>query len=128
MFHLDTSSDGALSGADARFAFGSVQSGDIAVVGDWNGDGRDDVGVFRGGNSFLLDSDGDRAFNQAVDTQVTFSVPSARPAPADYNGDRRTDLAVFSVDTFHIDSDNDGTLDRLQTFRSGLMPVAGNWT
>lgn len=127
MFHLDTNGDRVLNGADARFAFG-VQSGDIAVVGDWNGDGRDDVGYFRGGNTFVLDSDGDRVFNPALDTQVTVSVPSARPAVADYNGDSRTDLAVFSGNTFHIDSDNDGSLDTVRTFRSGQIPVAGNWT
>src|SRR5262249_51526961 len=98
------------------------------IVGDWNGDGRDDVGYFHGGNTFVLDSDGDRVFNPAVDSQVTVSVSSARPAPADYNGDGRTDLAVFSGDTFHIDSNNDGMLDMVHTFRSGQLPVGGNWT
>ena len=98
------------------------------IVGDWNGDGRDDIGYFRGGNTFVLDSDGDRAFNSGTDSQITVSVPSARPAPADYNADGRTDIAVFAVDTFHIDSNNDGTLDMVRTFRSGVAPVAGNWT
>jgi uncharacterized protein YkwD len=127
MFHLDTNGDRVLNSADARFSFGTSQGGDIAIVGDWNGDGRDDIGYFRGGNTFLLDSDGDRVFNPLNDAQITVSVPSARSAPADYNADGRTDIAVFSVDTFHIDSNNDGTLDTVRTFRSGLTPVAGNW-
>src|SRR5262249_38390552 len=32
-------------------------SGDIPIVGDWNGDGRDKIGVFRNGQ-FLLDFNG----------------------------------------------------------------------
>jgi uncharacterized protein YkwD len=127
MFQLDTNGDRLLNGADAMFSFGTSQPGDIAIVGDWNGDGHDDIGYFRGGNTFVLDSNGDRAFNPANDSQFTISVPSARPAPADYNADGRTDIAVFSVDTFHIDSNNDGTLDTVHTFRSGLTPVAGKW-
>jgi uncharacterized protein YkwD len=127
MFHLDTNGDRVLNGSDAQFSFG-VQVGDKAVVGDWNGDGTDDIGLFRGGNQFILDSNGNRTFDAGSDLQASVSVLGARPAPADYNGDGRTDVAVFAVDTFHIDSDNNGTLDAVQTFRTGTIPVPGNWS
>jgi hypothetical protein len=117
-----------LNGSDASFAFGAFQPSDIAIAGDWDGNGTDEIGYFRGGNTFLLDSDGDRVLNLASDSQITISVPSARPSVADYNGDGRSEIAVFSGDSFHIDSNNDGSLDTVRTFRSGQYPVAGNWT
>ncbi len=127
MFHLDTNGDRILGASDARFALMPLVPGDRAMVGDWNGDGRDEVGIFRGGNTFFLDFNGDRTFDPAVDTQSTVSLVSARPATADYTGDGQTDIGAFSVDTFHFDSDGDGTLDTTLPFRSGLVPVPGNW-
>ena len=35
----------SVGGADARFTYGGA--GDVPVVGDWNGDGRAGIGVFR---------------------------------------------------------------------------------
>ena len=52
---------------DVRFGFG--QAGDIAIVGDWNGDGVDTPGVFRGstGTFYLRNS------NTAGAADITFS-------------------------------------------------------
>ena len=127
MFHLDTNGDRQLDGSDARFAFDSFQAGDKAIAGDWNGDGTDEVGIFRAGNTFMLDSDGDRSWNPALDTQSTVAVASARPAVADYDGDGRSEMAIYSVNTFQVDTDHDGTLDSSRPFRAALAPVAGNW-
>jgi uncharacterized protein YkwD len=126
-FHLDTNGDRRLDAADARFAFGPYQPGDVAIVGDWDGDGTDDVGLFRGGNTFMLDSNGDRTWDAAVDSLVTVAMAGARPAVAEFTGDARTDIAVFSGDSFHIDTDYSGSLDLILPFRSGAAPVPGNW-
>jgi hypothetical protein len=128
MFHLDTNGDRVLNAGDAQFSFDTSQAGDVPIVGDWDGDGRDDIGIFRGGNTFILDSDGDRSFNALTDAQFSIPVSPAVPAPADYNGDGRTDIAVLSGSSFHIDSNNDGSLDTVETFRAGQFAVVGNWT
>jgi hypothetical protein len=35
--------------------YGLGQPGDIPVTGDWNGDGKTEIGVFRGGQDWYLD-------------------------------------------------------------------------
>ena len=64
--------DGTGPGQDKAFPFGGVP-GDVPVVGDWNGDGRGKVGVFRtscfscGTPNFfwVLDTNGDELFDGA---------------------------------------------------------------
>ena len=65
---LDTNGNGTFDAADAVFAYGSPTGGiiggtpDVPVVGDWNGDGRAKVGVFRLGFFWVLDTNGDKVF------------------------------------------------------------------
>jgi hypothetical protein len=60
-WHLDSNGDGVWQSSDAVKLFGL--KGDVAIVGDWNGDGKDDMGVVRnnvsrGGLDWYLDLDG----------------------------------------------------------------------
>ena len=54
--------------ADAVFQFG--MEGDLPVVGDWDGNGGDTVGVYRGGAFFLRDFNAggypDRVFSLGI--------------------------------------------------------------
>lgn len=47
--------DGGLGAADYSFLFGNV--GDLPVVGDWDGDGIDEVGLYRGASGFFYNRD-----------------------------------------------------------------------
>ncbi|MHB1164340.1 MAG: hypothetical protein ACYC3K_03770 [Candidatus Nanopelagicales bacterium] len=49
---LDVTVDRSVRAAVVRFAFGAA--GDVPVVGDWDGDGRDDPGVVRAGREWIL--------------------------------------------------------------------------
>ena len=60
------------------------------VRGDFDGDGRTDVSVFRPseGNWYLNQS-------RAGFAVLHWGIPSDRIVPADYDGDGKTDIAVF---------------------------------
>jgi hypothetical protein len=64
---LDYNGNGTLDnvngvGGDKAFAYGGI-SGDIPMVGDWNGDGKSKVGVFRSGFFWVLDTNGNYQFD-----------------------------------------------------------------
>jgi uncharacterized delta-60 repeat protein/CSLREA domain-containing protein len=66
-------------------------SGDVAVRGDYSGDGRLDPTVFRPSNGvwYSLNSVAN------VSTATQWGLATDKLVPADYNGDGRTDFAVF---------------------------------
>ncbi|MFO1022204.1 MAG: hypothetical protein U0903_16160 [Planctomycetales bacterium] len=75
-WYLDQDSSRKWAG-DVSFNFGTA--GDVPITGDWNGDGKTDVGVFRSG-FYYIDKDGNRkwsasdqrfGFGSAGDTPVT---------------------------------------------------------
>ncbi len=76
---------------------------DIVAPGDYDGDGKFDLGVFRGGGA---DRNGPALFfvRRSTDntTQVTqFGLGSDLIVPGDYDGDGRTDFAVVRTGTLY---------------------------
>jgi hypothetical protein len=67
MFYLDVNGNGAWNGAVTDRANNFGLTGDIPVSGDWNLDGRTEIGVFRPStHTFYLDVNGNGAWNGAV--------------------------------------------------------------
>ena len=122
---------------DQAFAFGGV-AGDIPITGDWNGDGRTKVGVYRPSNGlFILDTNGnqqfdagDAVYNLGVGTQA-----GDRPVVGDWNGNGRTKVGLFRQGFFWIlDYNGNGVfeqgIDKTYVFGgvAGDVPVVGDWT
>jgi len=86
---------------------------DRIVSGDFDGDARTDVAVFRpsDGNWYYQRS-ATITTNGAVGTSAAFQwgLTGDIPQPADYDGDKRTDFAVFrpSSGTWYISNSNNG--------------------
>jgi hypothetical protein len=104
-------------------------SGDLAVSGDFNGDGIDTIGVFRHGR-WTLDTDGDGRF---TDRDATFDYGSADSLPVvgDFDGDGRDEIGVFESGVWRFDSNNNRTLDeddRTVTLgEEGDLPIVADW-
>jgi len=107
------------------FRFG--QTGDIPVMGDWNGDGTHTIGVVRG-NRWLLrnENSGGRP-----DLDFTFGNPGDIPVVGDWTGLGRTGIGVRNVDSNRWKLRNRATPGRPQhRFRFGRrtdIPVTGDW-
>lgn len=69
-------------------------SGDYVVIGDYNGDGRDQIAVWRpsDGNWYILDEN----LSPSV---IQWGLPGDIPVPGDFNGDGTTDPAVWRPST-----------------------------
>ncbi len=122
---------------DHAFAFGGV-AGDIPITGDWNGDGRTKVGVYRPSNGlFILDSNGNQQFD-AGDAVYNLGVGTQAgdvPVVGDWNGDGRTKVGLFRQGFFWIlDYNGNGVfeqgIDTTYAFGGavGDVPVVGDWT
>lgn len=104
---------------------------DLPVIGDWNGDGFDELGVYSGGTWFL-DVNGDRAFDPATEV-FGWGAPGWIPVVGDWNGDGITDLGVVdpSTSTWFRDVNGDLAFDaatEIQGWGSpGDTPVVGDW-
>ncbi|MBR4832973.1 MAG: hypothetical protein IKU86_01395 [Thermoguttaceae bacterium] len=64
------------------------------VVGDWNGDGVDRVGLYVDGRWFL-DRDGDGVWDEAQDLWAELGSQSDQPVSGDWDGDGKTDIGIF---------------------------------
>ena len=136
-FYLDM--DGSLtwtSGVDVITASFGVAT-DRPVAGDWNGDGTDEIGVWRPSTGrFYLDMDGSRTWTSGIDViTASFGVATDRPVVGDWAGDGTDEIGVWRPSTGRFYLDMDGS----RTWTSGIdvitasfgvatdRPVAGDW-
>ncbi len=93
---------------DHVFLFGGGR--DIAISGDFNGDGITTIGVFRDGN-WTLDIDGDGRLSMQHDRQVEFGQAGDIPVVGDFDGDGIDELAIVRGDQVFVDSNRNGHID-----------------
>jgi hypothetical protein len=135
LFILDYDGDGQLTAADKVYDIGvGIQAGDVPVVGDWNGDGRTKVGLFRQGFFWILDTNGNGVFEQSTDSSFAFGgVAGDVPIVGDWNGTGTSKVGVFRAGFLWIlDTNGNHALDAGdQVFPfggiAGDVPVVGDW-
>jgi hypothetical protein len=140
LFVLDYDGDGQFTGADRAYNLGvGIDPTDVPVVGDWNGDGKTKVGLFRQGYFWILDTNGNGVFQQGVDQTFAFGgVAGDVPVVGDWNGSGTSKIGLLRQGFFWIlDANGNGSLDNVngvggdQAFAfggiAGDVPVVGDW-
>ena len=112
---------------DHVFQYGT--KGDLAVTGDWNGDGIHAIGIFRDGTWFL-DLDGDGRWSKN-DVAAEYGQEGDLPVVGDWTGDGISKLGIYRDGAFHLDTNNNWQIDATdKVFELGSVgdkPVAGDW-
>jgi hypothetical protein len=93
--------------------------------GDYDGDGRTDVAVYRPvtGTWYVIRS------NSGFGWSKRWGLPGDTPVPADYDGDGRTDIAVFrsSNNTWYIVRSSTGSAIGIRWGALGDLPVPADF-
>lgn len=137
-WYIDMNNNGTWDGPtiDSVFFFGSP--GDIPVVGDWNGDGKSKIGVFRcpAGAAqcqwyLQLSTTGDRSYNAATVTTALYGVPGDLPVVNNWGGGPQDQIGIFRNGLWAADTNANGVFDATDlTFNYGVAgdrPLVGNW-
>jgi hypothetical protein len=133
---LDYDGNGAWDGniVDRAYPFGTGLAGEVAVVGDWNGDGRTKIGTFRNGE-WRLDMNGNGVFDSG-DVLIPvggFGTAGDIPVVGDWNGDGRTKIGIFRNGLWLLDFNGNFQWDGPPTDKlynlgtAGDVPLVGDW-
>jgi hypothetical protein len=112
-----------------HIAFG--QPGDYPLVGDWNGDGISDIGVFRPDTlTWYLDEDFDGQSD--IEFQLTGMQATDMPLAGDWDGDGVDTAGYFhSQDSsWHLRNSNSSGAEDLSVLEAGSLgdvPLVGDW-
>ncbi len=135
-FFLDLNGNDQWDGTptDGTYRFGIV--GDVPIIGDWNGDGIDEIGVYRPSNArFYLDVNGNKLWDGTpTDRAIAFGTLGDAPVIGDWNADGVDDVGVRRANKFWLDANGNylwnGTPGGDAVFLFGLstdIPVIGKW-
>ena len=112
------------SGVNIKVTFNEIP---IPITGDWDGDGRDEIGLYYPSESrFYLDTNNDGVLDQ----NVSMGRAGDLPVIGDWDGNGIDDIGVFrpSGRRFYLDTDRDGIHDISVTIgRASDVPVVGDW-
>ena len=113
--------------ADVVVPFGGT--GDLPVVGDWDGNGSWTIGLYRpSNNTFYLRNS--NTYGNA-DLTIPFGAPGDIPVVGDWDGNGTTTIGVYrpSIGTFYLRNTNSiGPVDVTISYgSSGDIPVIGDW-
>ena len=81
--------------ADFNFYFGDPSLGDEVLVGDWDGDGTDTIGVNRNGRIFLTDTNASGGAPAPTDYDFFFGVPGDVAFGGDPDGDGKDSVFLY---------------------------------
>lgn len=132
-WYIDMNGDRAWNGTgvglDALYNFGIA--GDKPVVGDWDGDGYDSIGIVRNA-LWYLDLNENGVWNgNLTDGLYGFGSVTDTPISGDWNGDRIDDIGVVRSGYWYLDLNGNrvwGGGDTVFSFGNPTdIPIVGDW-
>jgi len=72
------------------------------LIGDFNGDGKDDIATFTAGNTgdvYVAKSNGSKFIGTGIKWHDEFCYGSEQPVTGDYNGDKKCDILTFLLNS-----------------------------
>jgi|GEM_PF-6267520 len=132
-WYLDSNANNTWDGqtVDTQFSFGLTT--DIAITGDWNGDGITEIGVYRTGKWYLDMNDNGIWDGTATDRIYTFGLATDIAITGDWNGDGITEIGVYRSGKWYLDMNGNGiwdgtATDRIYTFGLATdIAITGDW-
>ena len=122
-WHLRNSNSAGPPDLSASYGLGS----DYPVVGDWDGNGTDTIGVYRNGTFYLSNSN---TLSHA-DIVFSFGSPGDQPVAGDWDGDGIDTIGVYrsSAITFYLRNSNSAGGADLNFLYGvpGDVGIAGDW-
>ena len=122
--HVPVVLDNLCSGRADAVKYGPLvvgDAGDVPMLGDFDGDGKVDLAIFRNGN-WLVDTKRDGK------ATITFSfggVANDRPLAADWSGDKHATPVLFRDGEWLVSPQRDGKVARSFTFGTkGDIPLS----
>lgn len=114
--------------ADMTVLFGATT--DLPVVGDWNGDGIDNIGLFRPSQGLFILRESNST-SAPIAYQFNFGGYGDIPVAGDWDGDGKDSIGVFRPSLAHFllrNSLSTGPVDNDVTFGAWSdWPVVGDW-
>jgi hypothetical protein len=136
-FYLDYNGSGTWDGCGTDRCLQIGMTGDIPLVGDWDGTEFAKVGVFRPSDGiFYLDSNGNGAWDGCgTDRCLAIGLAGDLPFVGDWDGSGTAKVGLFrpSDGTFYLDYNGNGQWDGCGTDRclsiglAGDTPLIGDW-
>jgi hypothetical protein len=138
MWYLESNGNGRWDGCETDSCFHFGVTGDLPIAGDWNGDGKSKVGVFRPSTGmWYLDSNGNGQWDGCgTDSCIRFGMSGDQPVAGDWNGSSTAKVGVFRPSTgwWYVDLNGNGAWDGCSVDgcyyfgTTGDVAIAGSWT
>jgi len=137
IYYQDYNGNGVWNGAVTDKSYNFGMAGDLPASGDWNADGRTEIGVYRPSTHiYYQDYNGNGVWNGAVtDKSYNFGITGDLPVSGDWNNDSKSDIGIYrnSTHLFYLDTNGNGVwngalVDKQYNFGIPLdLPATGNW-
>ncbi|MCA9913088.1 MAG: S8 family serine peptidase, partial [Anaerolineae bacterium] len=115
--------------AELAFHFGYAGADWVPLVGDWNGDGIDGIGLYRNGTWLLRDTTD--SGSEEIVVQFGLAEPGWQPVAGDWNGDQRDGIGLYKAGRWLLRDNltaSGGYISvSFERYNGNGKPVAGDW-